>query len=1498
MDRETLSHYGWIVILTLILAVLLAFATPFSRFIATAVFNFAKGLADATTAIVDNWKNGDDGAGGGNIYCNHDNQVVVEVEIAPTCTSSGRTAKVYCNDCKTITQKPKAINPLGHDFGEEVIQTQPTCTVAGLSIATCQRDGCGETVKTPLNAKGHKEELIPAVAQTCTKTGLTSGKKCSVCSETLVAQKTVPALGHVEIIDDAKDATCVETGSTQGKHCSRCKEILIAQEIIPALGHDLGEPTIIYSSCNAGGEERRECKRQGCDYFEIKTTDASGHKEMTLDAVAPTCTEPGLTEGTKCSVCGTILKAQANIDALGHDYRTTTIEPTCQTTGLEKIVCDRCGHVKSETTLPIIPHHDDNDDGKCEDCGGEIIPEGGEYYDESEDEILEEGDVMPETPETGDFYTYGDYRYGYNMLSDGNMNWMTFDEMEMFLDDNGFNLIKNVQTQPAEGWGVDTISNNKTSYGEVLEAINSDYVVNMYFTYSECNRMTYAPEIPSHVINMFDTYSVTTFETFDVEIPASVESMEGAFRQSELMVAPIIPDTVINIDAIFSQCCFLETYEGSTADAGDFSGYTLPDNIKSMHRVFEMNDCIVIAPIIPDMVSDMSLTFSGCENLTTIQEVPNKVTNMTRTFANCIELEGIITINSNVTEYVQCFKYTDKSIWLTTDNYVAYLDTLIGLAATDGYTDLSEDDNVRVRCEECKIFVETVAGEPICEVETYTKVHCTECGFIYSYESNPAPGHNMSTNLAISPSTCQYEGFTYYRCLNNKCMYMEIIGHLPLADHKDDDNDKKCDWCGLDMSEIPEGGRYYDKSEDIWLEEGDPFPEEVGNGDLYIYGDYQYGYNLLSLNGTLLWKTYGEITDMKEYEDKDFTHVNGWGVDTIDNNKETYENPLSHVNGAPVTNLCWTYSQCVNMIVSPEIPSTIKAMYSAFENTIALTTPPEIPYGVIGMERAFVGSGITVTPIIPETVENMFYAFAYCEDLTTITEFPSHDLHMGQAFYECSSLTGIVTVNTTLIGNHSYKCFLNTTKPIWLTTDDVDAYLDTITALAASDGYEDLSENDNVRVLIKDFGEKIPAGGEYYDKSEDETLTEGDLFPTPAIGDTFTYGDYEYRYGYYYYASDDKWIINRQQDGWGAKYIGTSEIASPPLTTIAGKNLVSMADTYSGNTTLKQVTYIPETVTEMVNTFNGCANLTTVPAIPSSVTDLDTTFGGCDSLTGIIEINVIADNILSGDYDRVFNSVDFQEQKLTLSGSCDDAFLDELGATGTNYCDECNGWCKERLIPSGGVYTPKDGAPIIGDGVSTEFPETPSDGDIYTYGNYEYGYNCFYNHTTEYSLTINDWCMIPTDNNGGWGVHCINNVANPGEILETIAGKPITSLRQTFFECDALEIAPAIPETVTTLFETFRGCTSLTTAPYISSSVNNMKYTFFNCTSLTGNITIDAVFDASAYLSGCFGGVDFKAQNITLYGPKKHLDNLGRTGTNYCDTCNGKCDLSNHPSLN
>ena len=45
MDKETLSHYGWIVIISLVLAIMIALATPFGKFVGQAVSNTVRGFA-------------------------------------------------------------------------------------------------------------------------------------------------------------------------------------------------------------------------------------------------------------------------------------------------------------------------------------------------------------------------------------------------------------------------------------------------------------------------------------------------------------------------------------------------------------------------------------------------------------------------------------------------------------------------------------------------------------------------------------------------------------------------------------------------------------------------------------------------------------------------------------------------------------------------------------------------------------------------------------------------------------------------------------------------------------------------------------------------------------------------------------------------------------------------------------------------------------------------------------------------------------------------------------------------------------------------------------------------------------------------------------------------------------------------------------------------------------------------------------------------------------
>ena len=53
MDKNTLSNYGWIVMCVLVLAVMIALSSPFSRYIASAFWNTTDGINEVNNNALD-----------------------------------------------------------------------------------------------------------------------------------------------------------------------------------------------------------------------------------------------------------------------------------------------------------------------------------------------------------------------------------------------------------------------------------------------------------------------------------------------------------------------------------------------------------------------------------------------------------------------------------------------------------------------------------------------------------------------------------------------------------------------------------------------------------------------------------------------------------------------------------------------------------------------------------------------------------------------------------------------------------------------------------------------------------------------------------------------------------------------------------------------------------------------------------------------------------------------------------------------------------------------------------------------------------------------------------------------------------------------------------------------------------------------------------------------------------------------------------------------------
>lgn len=264
-----------------------------------------------------------------------------EVTKKATCDTDG--VKTFtCADCGDVyTEKLEA---LGHTYGiSEAVK--PTCDNDGYTKITCSV--CGDSYSKVINATGHKynDKIVSA---TCDKGGYTL-HTCENCGDTYKDNFTSP-LGHDYTSQTVKPAC--KTDGEKTFTCTRCGDTYT--EVIKTKGH-VYKRTVVAAGCETDGYTLVECME--ChDSFKEDYVAAKGHTIVTDKAVAVTCTTAGKTEGTHCSVCGKVIKAQTEIKAKGHvagDWITDKAAAV-GVKGRKHRSCTVCGAVVETADIPAL----------------------------------------------------------------------------------------------------------------------------------------------------------------------------------------------------------------------------------------------------------------------------------------------------------------------------------------------------------------------------------------------------------------------------------------------------------------------------------------------------------------------------------------------------------------------------------------------------------------------------------------------------------------------------------------------------------------------------------------------------------------------------------------------------------------------------------------------------------------------------------------------------------------------------------------------------------------------------------------------------------------------------------------------------------------------------------------------------------------------------------------------------------------------------------------
>ena len=296
----------------------------------------------------------------------------------------------------------------------------------------------------------------------------------------------------------------------------------------------------------------------------------------------------------------------------------------------------------------------------------EAYERGEESVNQKDATENEEQSGGAESLESGDIYTYGDYKY----IANGEGNWTGFSTLEQarnwyiqttepitgmswneWLESEGLTEDEVWEMEElteelfvpfvVEDWSVQVIDTNKTHYGDILESINGKPVTDASYTFKNCTSLTSVPKMPDSITNMEGTFQGCTSLTdlSDFVIPSGVTKLWFTFQNCSSLTddgLPKIPNGIISLDSTFKGCSALT----------DLSNLIIPNSVTSLSSTFE--SCLGLSDasnfIIPQSVTNIDGMFMFCTNLTKTPQIPSNITSMQSTFAQCNSLYGTVEI--------------------------------------------------------------------------------------------------------------------------------------------------------------------------------------------------------------------------------------------------------------------------------------------------------------------------------------------------------------------------------------------------------------------------------------------------------------------------------------------------------------------------------------------------------------------------------------------------------------------------------------------------------------------------------------------------------------------------------------------------------------------------------------------------------------------------------------------------------------------------------------